>query len=168
MGVATLNIVERMLASVGAFSEQQPEFKPALDLANAGVLCAVPALMAIGLLRHTREYFKLPKGYYGIESVFFILAFMALSRLKSVEALRYSAPGEWGRILGLDRVPEVRTLREKISILADQQKEQEWSAKLCQEWMETTSDSAGVLYIDGHVRVYHGDQTKLPRHYVTR
>jgi hypothetical protein len=34
--------------------------------------------------------------------------------------------------------------------------------------MEATPDSAGVLYIDGHVRVYHGDQTKLPRHYVTR
>jgi hypothetical protein len=168
MGAATLNVIERMPASVGLFSEKQPEFSPALDLANGGVLFAVPALLAIGLLRHTREYFKLPQGYYGIESIFFILAFMALSRLKSVEALRYSAPGEWGRILGLDRVPEVRTLRAKIRPLAGQKKEQEWSAKLCQDWMDTAPDSAGVLYIDGHVRVYHGDQTKLPRHHVTR
>lgn len=168
MGAATLNVIERMAASVGLFSEKQPEFSPALDLANGGVLFAVPALLAIGLLRHTREYFKLPQGYYGIESIFFILAFMALSRLKSVEALRYSAPGEWGRILGLDRVPEVRTLRAKIRLLAGQKKEQEWSAKLCQDWMDTAPDSAGVLYIDGHVRVYHGDQTKLPRHHVTR
>jgi hypothetical protein len=168
MGVAASNVVERVLASMGAFSEKQPEFIPALDLANGGVLFAVPALLALGLLRHTREYFKLPQGYYSIESVFLILAFMALSRLKSVEALRYSAPGEWGKILGLDRIPEVRTLREKIRLLADQKKEQEWSAKLCQEWMESTPDDAGVLYIDGHVRVYHGEQTKLPRHYVTR
>ena len=34
--------------------------------------------------------------------------------------------------------------------------------------MEAAPDDAGVLYIDGHVRAYHGDQTKLPRHYVTR
>lgn len=168
MGTATSNLVERVLASVGGLSAKQPDFTAALDLANAGVLFAVPALMAIGLLRHTRDYFKLPRGYYSIESIFFLLAFMALSRLKSVESLRYVAPGEWGRILGLDRAPEVRTLREKIGLLASQEKEKEWSARLCQEWMEMAPDSAAVLYIDGHVRVYHGDQTKLPRHYVTR
>ena len=168
MGMGASNVVERVLASVGSFSEKQPEFISALDLANGGVLFAVPALLALGLLRHTREYFKLPKGYYGIESVFLLLAFMALSRLKSVESLRYAAPGEWGKLLGLDRVPEVRTLREKISLLADQKMEIVWSAKLCQEWMEAAPDDAGVLYIDGHVRAYHGDQTKLPRHYVTR
>ena len=168
MGVGAFNVVERILASVGAFADKQPEFKPALDLANGGVLLAVPALLALGLLRHTRNYFQLPKGYYGIESIFMLLAFMALSRLKSVEALRYVAPGEWGKLLGLDRIPEVRTLRAKITLLAGQGKEQEWSAKLCEEWMESSPQSAGVLYIDGHVRVYHGDQTKLPRHYVAR
>jgi transcription-repair coupling factor (superfamily II helicase) len=31
---------------------------------------------------------------------------MALTRLKSIEALRYCAPGEWGKLLGLDRIPE--------------------------------------------------------------
>jgi hypothetical protein len=96
------------------------------------------------------------------------MTFTALARLKSVEALRYAAPGEWGKILGLDRIPEVRTLREKIHLLADQKKEQEWSAKLCKEWMENNPESAGILYIDGHVRVYHGEQTKLPRHHVSR
>jgi len=168
MGVGASNVVERVLASVGAYSEAQPEFKPTLDLANGGVLLALPALLALGLLRHTRNFFQLPKGYYGIESIFLLLAFMALSRLKSVEALRYAAPGEWGKLLGLDRVPEVRTLRAKVHLLADQEKEQEWSAQLCKEWMESSPESSGILYIDGHVRVYHGAQTKLPRHYVAR
>jgi len=27
-------------------------------------------------------------------------------------------------------------------------------------------EHAGILYIDGHVRVYNGQQTKLPRHLV--
>ena len=44
-------------------------------------------------------------------------ALMALARIGSVEQLRYQAPGEWGKVLGLDRIPEVRTLREKIERL---------------------------------------------------
>ena len=34
--------------------------------------------------------------------------------------------------------------------------------------MAATPEQAGVLYVDGHVRVYHGSQTSLPRHYVAR
>ena len=29
-------------------------------------------------------------------------------------------------------------------------------------------EAAGTLYVDGHVRVYHGSQTKLPRRFVSR
>ena len=31
--------------------------------------------------------------YYGLDSLLMLLAFMALARLKSIEALRYDAPG---------------------------------------------------------------------------
>ena len=168
MGMGASNTIERVLASIGAGGEQIPSFQPYVDLENGGVLLALPALLAVGLLRHTRNYFKLPKGYYGIESIFLLLAFMALCRIKSVESLRYSPPGEWGKLLGLDRIPEVKTLREKLANLASQEAEKEWNAKLCTEWMEASPQDAGVLYIDGHVRVYHGNQTKLPRHYVAR
>jgi prepilin-type processing-associated H-X9-DG protein len=34
--------------------------------------------------------------------------------------------------------------------------------------MGADPDQAAVLYVDGHVRVYHGHQTALPRHYVAR
>jgi hypothetical protein len=34
------------------------------------VLLALPALLAVGLLRHTREFYQLPKGFYGMESIF--------------------------------------------------------------------------------------------------
>ncbi len=77
-------------------------------------------------------------------------------------------PGEWGKILGLDRIPEVRTLREKLKILSTQGEGAQWGADLCAQWMAADLDSAATLYIDGHVRVYHGSQTKLPRHHVAR
>ncbi len=34
--------------------------------------------------------------------------------------------------------------------------------------MAAAPEQAGVLYIDGHVRVYNGSQTPWPRHYVAR
>ena len=34
--------------------------------------------------------------------------------------------------------------------------------------MQAAPEQAGTLYVDGHVRVYNGDQTELPRHYVAR
>ena len=71
-------------------------------------------------------------------------------------------------LLGLDRVPEARTLREKIDHLSVYGQPIEWSAELCRDWMADAPNEAGVLYVDGHVRVYHGNQTKLPRHYIAR
>ena len=82
------------------------------------MLLAPPALLAMGLLRHSEKYFDLPAGFYRLDSIFLVLAFMALARIKSVEKLRYCSPGEWGKLLGLDRIPEAKTLREKIGILS--------------------------------------------------
>ena len=145
-----------------------PGFVPALDVPHGGVLCALPALLAVGLLAGVERHLQLPKGYYGLDSLLMLLAFMALARLGSIEALRYEAPGEWGKLLGLDRVPEVRTLRAKIQLLAQENQPAAWSAALCERWMAAAPEQAGVLYVDGHVRVYNGSQTPLPRHYVAR
>src|SRR5439155_584889 len=106
---------------------------------------------------------------YGIDSIFLLLALMALARIRSVEQLRYQAPGEWGKVLGLDRIPEVRTLREKIGRLCrDWGPAMEWNAQLAKEWMARQDSADLYFYCDGHMRVYHGEQTELPRHYVAR
>ena len=118
---------------------------------------------------HTSKYFSLPAGFYGLKTIFLLLlAFMSLSRIKSIEALRYYAPGEWGELLGVDRAPEVRTLRSKLKHLANQEQAFPWSAELCKAWMAEAPEEAAVLYIDGHVRVYHGTGKNLPEHYVAR
>ena len=41
-------------------------------------------------------------------------------------------------------------------------------AELCKQWIQTDTEASAVFYIDGHVRVYYGSQTKLPKHYVAR
>ena len=112
----------------------------------------------------------MPEGYYPLESIFLLLAFMALGRIRSLEALRYQAPGEWGKLMGLDRIPEVRTLRAKLSALCSPAGQAEiWSSTLAKEWLqEQAPEAAGVYYADGHVRVYHGKLTKLPRRYIAR
>jgi len=160
----------RLAVSVGLGGEEgvAPEFVPSLDVTGGGVLLALPALLAVGLLRHTDRHFALPRGYYSLYSIFLLLGFMALARIKSMEKLRYEAPGEWGKLLGLDRVPEVRTVRLKLKHLAEHGQPMPWSAALCKEWMNEAPEQAQVCYVDGHVRVYHGEQTKLPKHFVSR
>ena len=76
----------------------------------------MPGLLSMGLLAHT-EYFSLAAGYYRLDSIFLLLAFMALARIKTIESLRYRPPGEWGKLLGLDRIPEAKTLRTKVRAL---------------------------------------------------
>jgi len=162
------DIMGRLATSIFKCEAFAPAFCPCHDVSTAGVLLALPALLAVGLLTYTKRYFQLPHGFYRLDTIFMLLAFMALARLKTVESLRYCSPGEWGKLLGIDRIPEVKTLREKIGLLSAGGEPEAWSGELCRTWMEQEPDAAGVFYVDGHVRVYHGSQTELPRHYVSR
>src|SRR5207253_11316328 len=70
MGYATTRTLERVLAAVGKLGAPAAvEFEAACDVAGGGVLAAVPALLAQGLLRRPPNY-QLPQGFYGIESIF--------------------------------------------------------------------------------------------------
>jgi hypothetical protein len=160
---------ERLLASVGKLQAAPVEFELVSDVPNGGVLCALPALLVLGLLRHTHQHFSLPAGYYPLETIFLAIAFLALGRVQSLEKLRYEPPGEWGKLLGMDRIPEVKTLRNKIQLLcADPKQVHQWSGTLGREWMEADPQSLGAFYVDGHVRPYNGSLTELPRRYVSR
>ncbi len=168
MGMGATDSAGRLAASLGLAGSTAPAFVPTADVANAGVLLALPALLSLGLLGGNEKHFQLPRGYYRITSIFLLLAFLALARVKSIEGLRFCSPGEWGKVLGLDRVPEVRTLRSKVRTLTDEGEVNQWSAELCKEWMQAAPEATGLLYIDGHVQVYNGSQTSLPRRYVSR
>lgn len=96
------------------------------------------------------------------------LAFCILLRIKSIEKIGDEAPGELGKSIGLDRIPEIKTFRTKISDLSKDGQSEIWLGNLSKQWMQQNSELAGVLYIDGHNDVYYGKKNKLPRHYISR
>jgi hypothetical protein len=134
----------------------------------AGLLTGLPALCANGLLSGLGKFLNLPPGFYSALHILLTLGFMALARIRRPEGLRHIPPGELGKVVGLDRVPEVRTLREKVTILARTGNPGAWMKECSKTWMGEDPDEAGDLYVDGHVRVYNGTKANLPRRYVSR
>ena len=115
-GIATKREVERVLASKGSIEEALPEFSPNESVKYAGVLLALPFLTGLGYLKIAENvYGTLKKGFYGLQSIFLTFAFMALLRIKTPEQIKNHNPGDLGIILGLDRCPEVKTLRRKLN-----------------------------------------------------
>lgn len=144
------------------------QFEEHEGLCGAGVLFLLPALLLQGLLK-TKEVYKIPDThYYGLESVVLTLAFMALARIKNPEQLKQCKRGEIGKIIGLDRIPEVRCLREKINLLTTQKQAQKLNHLLIDHWYSPSTEEPLFLYIDGHVRIYYGHQANLPSKFVSR
>jgi transposase len=168
MGTACTRPDERVLAAFGLLNGAPIRFEPCRDVSFGGVLCALPALAENGLFRHIHDCLKQLRGYYSTLHVIILLAHMALCRIKTVEHLQYQPPGELGKLSGLDRVPEVRCLRRKLAALSIDDGPATWAGLLSQDWLKAEPELAGNLYVDGHVRLYHGSQTALPRRYVSR
>ena len=168
MGTACTRADERMAAALGLIASARTRFERCRDVALGGVLAGLPALCGNGLLSGLGRHVSLPNGYYNALHILTLLGFMALARIRRPEGLRHIAPGELGKTVGLDRAPEVRTLREKIATLAEAGQPGEWMRELSRQWMEADPGEAGYLYVDGHVRVYHGAAAHLPRRYVSR
>jgi len=166
MGKSCTNELGRVLAArhrVPAISV----FGNHLDLNHGGILTTLPALLSCGLLSQI-EQFSDVSGYYTVEQVFITLAFLALLRVTHLEQSRGVPSGELGRCLGLDRIPEVKTLRKRIAAFCRQTDVEQWSTELSKQWMQPSYDPDGVLYVDGHVRLYYGRQADMPLRYVSR
>ena len=168
MGTACTRPDERVLAAFGLLNGAPTRFETCRDVSFGGVLCALPALAENGLFRHIHDCLAQVRGYYSTLQVIVLLAHMALCRIKAVEQLQYQPPGELGKLMGLDRVPEVRCLRRKLAALSLDDGPRKWAGLLSRDWLEAAPELAGVLYVDGHVRLYHGSQTALPKRYVSR
>ena len=166
MGIAATRIEERILAVTGSQVYAASQFDSNESVENGGVLLALPSLLSQGLDKLFTSFSNLPKGFYGLHHILLLLCFMALCRIKNVEQLKKTAVGEFGKLIGLDRIPQVEYLRKKIKQITDQKQCDFAQETLFTLWSEKMSDT--FFYIDGHVRVYSGTAANLPKHFVSR
>lgn len=166
MGIATTRLEERGLAVTGQQEYAPSYFEHRESVLNAGVLFAMPSLISQGLEHAFKIYSKLPAGFYGLHHIILILCFMALCRIKNPEQLKKHPPGELGKLLGLDRIPEVGYFRKKLKQVIDQSRTDDFHKELFRTWMAEMPEL--FFYIDGHVRVYHGQKANLPKRFVSR
>lgn len=167
LGTACTRPEERTLAAFGLLDGAEARFEPCRDVPFGGVLCAVPALLANGLLDGAEGLLNQVKGYYTMAQVLLLLGFMALCRIRTIEKLKAKSPGEFGKLLGLDRIPEVRCLRNRLTKLGENGAAERWAEYLSRRWMEDNPEMVGTLLIDGSVRPYSGDE-RLPRRFAAR
>jgi hypothetical protein len=165
-GIAASWIEERSAAARGQLEQTPTRFEPCQTLPFGGVLLLVPFLQANGLASYTKHYCELDKGYYYIDFIVLLLAFMYLCRIKNPEQLKHIDPGEFGKLLGVDRVPEAKCLRNKIKQICEQEKSGPWNAELASTWSKQEDNE--FYYIDGHVQVYHGYKARLGKKHVSR
>ena len=166
IGIGVTRIEERALAVTGEQIYAESLFESNESVENAGVLFALPALISQGFDKLLATFKNLPCGFYGLHHILLLLCFMALCRIKNVEQLKKTSVGEFGKLLGLDRIPQVEYLRKKIKQITDQHNCDLAGQTLFRLWRDQMSDS--FFYIDGHVRVYTGYAANLPKHFVSR
>ena len=166
-GVAVKRVEDRAFARAGQLSEATPEFHASEAVPGVGVLLALPALLHEGLLDVGGDvYGALSKGFFGLRSVLLTFAFMALLRIKTPEQLTEHAPGEMGLLLGLDRAPEVKTLRRKLREMGARRLARTFTQRLTERWAKAEPRELALLYVDGHVRPYNGRAHELPKQHV--
>jgi len=160
---------ERALARFGLLGEGAvPAFTPGARYPLAGLLLALPPLAQSGLLACARQvYGRLRDGFYGLEVMLVVGVFMALLREARAEGATRIPPEALGRVLGLDRAPEVKTIRRKLGELAAAGKAAELQLALARHHAAASPGTLGFLYIDGHTRAYFGKRD-IQKMHVTR
>lgn len=126
----------------------------------------LPFLLESGLLSYQNHYQPFEKGYYDLDFVILLLAFMYLCRIKNPEQLKHISPGDYGKLLGVDRIPEAKCLRKKLKAICDQKRSGQWNMALARQWSGAGKND--FFYIDGHIQVYYGYQGQLGKKHVSR
>ena len=159
---------ERALARFGLITEAGVRFVAGRDLRFVGVLLMIPALVAQGFFEGVEAtYGKLKNGFYGLRHTVMTLCLMLALRLTRAEHLSAVAPAALGRLLGLDRAPEVKTLRRRVQEMAELRKASALMRWFATRLGENDTEALGFLYVDGHVRPYYGKR-RIAKSYVTQ
>ena len=135
---------------------------------RAGVLLALPVLVASGVFECAQKiYGSLGPAFYGLRTSLLTLLLMALWRIKRPEGLKEHSPQDSGSGAGVGSCARGQNLAAQTGPLGAAGRAAQFGQALAQQRVALRGEALGFLYIDGHVRVYHG-QHVLPKAHVAR
>jgi hypothetical protein len=112
------------------------------------------------------HYETIKDVYYDMDTTILFLSFMYLCRIHNPEQLRHLSPGEFGKLLGLDRIPEAKCLRTRLKQICQQRKAENWAMAQAKKWV--IDEDNYIYYVDGHAKVYYGDLANLGKKHISR
>src|SRR6516164_9480108 len=140
--------LDRQLAYLGLLDDAAPLFREGASVPGVGVLLALPCLVESGLFRISRKlYGEIGPAFYGLRTTLLTLLLMALLRIKRPEHLKERDPAAFGRLLGLDRAPEVKTLRRRLTRLAAHYCAEQLGAELARLRVDQRGHLMGFLML---------------------
>jgi transposase-like protein len=159
---------ERQAARSGLLTGAAPVITEGAGLPMGGALVILPALAVTGLLETAAAIYGTTRAaFYGLRSLVLAVVFSALLGEPRAEGLTRIDPGDLGRLLALDRAPEVKTLRRRMEELARRGRSDELITALARHHLEANTEAVGLFYVDGHVRAYHGS-CDVPKAHLAR
>jgi hypothetical protein len=157
---------DRALAAEGLLDDAAPLFVDAQGIRDVGALLAIPVLIQQGVFYEALRVFGgIGPAFYGLRTTIVCLCLLMMLNLSRIQDVMQREPRAVGKLLGLDRSPEVKTLRRKVRTLALQGRSLQWMEALAKRQLEEPKSETMWLYLDGHVSVYSGKH-KLREHHV--
>jgi hypothetical protein len=157
---------DRALAAEGLLDDAAPLFVDAEGIRDVGALLAIPVLVQQGVFYEALRVFGgIGPAFYGLRTSIVCLCLLMMLNLSRIQDIMQREPRAVGKLLGLDRSPEVKTLRRKVRTLALQGRSLQWMEALAKRQLEVPKSETMWLYLDGHVSVYSGKH-RLREHHV--
>ena len=158
--------LDRLLAREGLLNDAAPLFENADNVRDLGALLAIPVLTQQGVFAVAMRVLQsIGPAFYGLRTSVVFLLLMLVLNLSHLQHIMRREPQQMGRVVGLDRAPELKTLRRKVRSLAAQQR----SLQLMEAFAarQLAGQDHIWAYLDGHVSTYTGKH-KMREHHIAR
>ena len=106
--------------------------------------------------------------FYGIEELIKTLIFLIIFQFPSFEQFKTVSAKEFGPLIGYDRAPSVKVLRERMDDIAQLDICNHLMDKFARQYLKCGLIDIGVLYLDGHPVPYYGRNNTPKKYFSTR
>jgi len=157
--------IDRFLAVQGLLDDAAPLFEDAQNVREVGALLGIAVAAEQGFFYEAmRVLHAIGPAFYGLRTSLVCLSLLMILNLCRTQDVMRRQPSEMGRLLGLDRSPERKTLGRKLKNLVGQGRSLALMDALASRRLRS-EDGQIWAYIDGHVTVYTGKH-QLREHHV--